>query len=80
MSLEKKYNIPADIVKKLVNDGVISCSVIRHFEIFDAYTNFVASGKAQGKSNPDVYYELGQQLGVSDSTVKQIVYKLGKIS
>lgn len=76
MSLSKKYNIPEETVKDMVKHGVISCSISRQFEIYDYYQQFMSSGRGSGKSKSVIYYEISQDLKVSDSYVKQIVYKL----
>lgn len=78
MSLENRYNIPKETVKEMVQDGVISCSVARHFEIYDHFLNYRSSHP--GKSMYDCFFEVAQQLKVSESTVKQVVYKLDKKS
>ncbi len=70
--LAEKYNIPPEVVKKMVNDGVISCSWPMRDDIYDMYKKLSASGKSQG----DIIYEIAQAKHVSESTVKQTIQKL----
>jgi len=78
MSLDKKYQIPAETVKKMVQDGVISCSIARHHEIYDYYLSFKST--CSGKSNAEIFFHVAEKMKVSESSVKAIVYKLDRNS
>lgn len=79
MSLDKRYNIPEETVKKMVRDGVISCSVAKDFEIFEAYQQYANSVDASGKSKAEIYIIIAEKFRYNSDTVKKIIYKIGKI-
>lgn len=72
------YGIPEDVAKKMIRNGHVSCSVARHFEIYDAYKKFVACC-GLGKTKDDMYSDVADQMKVSVSTVRQVVYSMDKI-
>lgn len=78
MSLDKKYNIPAETVKRMVNDGVISCSVLRHHEIFDVYQSIKAADPS--RRTWDIYCDVANECHVQPELVKKVVYLFGKKS
>lgn len=71
MSLASKYNIPAEVVTKMVNDGVISCSWPRWEEIYKMYKEMQATGKSQST----ICYEISEKEKISYKTVQNIIYK-----
>lgn len=73
MSLSKKYNIPQEAVKKMINDGVISCSWPMYEQIYQDYQNSMNVG---GKTQTAVFHEVAEKNKVSEKTVQKIVYKL----
>ncbi len=77
MTLENKYNVPTETIKRMVKDGVISCSVSRHYEIYDLYKSKWATG--QFETINAVCYEIERVSGEDFENVKKIIYKLGKI-
>lgn len=72
MSLSKKYDIPADKVKKLIDDGWLSCSVPMYEKIYQDFVNTMAVG---GKTQTVVFHEVAEKNKVSEKTVQKIVYK-----
>lgn len=74
MSLDKKYNIPAETVSKMVQDGVISCSVVRHYELLDMFNAMKVANPTM--SNYEIFYHISEKTGNSQDNVKNIVYKL----
>lgn len=78
MSLDKKYNIPEETFKKMVRDGVISCSVARHYEIYDYYQQYKRSAQGSCKSAMDIYYSVAQEFRISEVMVRKIVYAIDK--
>jgi hypothetical protein len=76
MSLEKKYGIPEATVKQMVCDGVISCSVARHYEIYGRFQQI--ESQSQGRSTFDIILQVADELKVNDSTVQKIVYSFRK--
>lgn len=75
MSLAKKYNVPQETIKRMVNDGVISCSWPMYEEIYAMYQKSMAIG---GKSKTQIFYEIAEAKGISERTVKNIVYTIYK--
>ncbi len=49
--LSEKYNIPEDTIKKMIKDGVVSCS----WNVYDT----IARMRKEGKSWDDVAFETG---------------------
>lgn len=78
MSLSKKYNIPMETIQKMVNDGVISCSAVRYEEVFEEYKKYKL--ESPGKSDSQIFYEMSDQMHMSDASIKKIVYIMGKKS
>jgi hypothetical protein len=78
MSIEKKYNIPLETVQRMVKDGVISCSAVRYEEVYEAYLKYKTS--SPGKSDSQIFYAMSDQMNMSDSSIKKIVYIMGKRS
>lgn len=78
MSLDKKYNIPAETVHKMVRDGVISCFVIRDHEIYDAYNSRKAA--CPECRTWDIYCDVGAKFRLTPEVVKKVVYLFGKKS
>lgn len=76
MTLENKYNVPRETLKKMVDDGVISTSVIRHYEIFDKYKRLRA--ECSGCTVQSLIYRVSDETRVPFDLVKWIVYKLCK--
>lgn len=75
MSLAKKYNVPQETIKRMVNDGVISCSWPMYEEIYAMYQKSMSIG---GKSKTQIFYEIAEAKGISERTVKNIVYTIYK--
>lgn len=76
MSLAKKYQIPIETVKRMVKDGVISCSIDRNYEIYD----YFLSMKSQNPllANVDLITKVSENMHVPESTVEKVVYTFGK--
>jgi hypothetical protein len=78
MSLEKKYQIPAETIKKMVNDGIISCSVNNQYEVFDFYQQYK-------NSNPclklyEIEIDVADKFKLAPRTIRHIIYTIGKKS
>jgi len=76
MTIENKYNIPRETVQRMVNDGVIPCSVKRHYEIFDMFTRL--KGECSTCTATAVMYEVSDKMNESFENVKKVIYKFGK--
>lgn len=65
MTLSAKYNVPEETIKKMIKDGVISCS----------WNNYerVSEMKRAGKSIDDIMHETG----FSKSMVYNILNRVG---
>lgn len=76
MSLENTYGVPRETIKKMVRDGVISCSIISHVEVWDMYKSRV------GKF--DTLHEICVDISLSSSyqvdNIKKIIQKFRKNS
>lgn len=72
MSLSKKYDIPQETVKKMINDGWITCSAPMYEKI---YADFVKSTSSSYKSLTAVYNEVAEKNRVSEKTVRDVVHK-----
>lgn len=78
MRLDEKYNIPKETIIKMVNDGVISGSMARNYEILEYY-------QLLKKSNPSmkinqIISNVAEDMRVSTATVEKAVYTLRKNS
>jgi hypothetical protein len=49
-NLSNKYNIPAETLKKMLKDGVISCSWARWEEIYDCYKKQLSISGSRGEA------------------------------
>ncbi len=79
MKLADFYGIPEETVTRMMRNGHLSCSVARHFEIYDSYKKYV-SCCGSGKTKEEICNDVADSLGVSSSTVKQVVWRIDKIS
>jgi predicted transcriptional regulator len=78
MSLHKKYGIPEATVKQMVCDGVISCSVSRHYEIYDRFRQLKEQFPSRTKL--DIIIQVAEEMNTSEATVDKVVYSLHKKS
>jgi len=76
MSLDKKYGIPAEVVSKMVKDGVISCSVARNYEIFDTFEAMRAANPQ--RSITDISNEVATKLHLQPELVKKVIWLVRK--
>lgn len=72
MSLSKKYDIPQDKIKNLIDDGWLSCSVPMYEKIYQDFQNSMNIG---GKTQTAIFHEVAEKNNVSEKTVQKIVYK-----
>lgn len=81
MSLAKKYNIPAEIINKMVKEGKISASVVYYEEVYDLYKE--KRNMSLGKSDTQIFYEIVDEITsvrLTPESVKKIVWIMGKRS
>lgn len=76
MTLENKYNVPRETLKKMCEDGIISGSVMRHYEVFDMFTRLKAEKPM--RSNYDIFCQMSAELKLSTETIDKVVYRLRK--
>jgi hypothetical protein len=76
MSLADYYGLPESVVKKMISNGHISCSVVSHFEMYEAYKKLLGTGLTKDQ----IYTEVSGQFRVSYSTVKLAVWNIDKKS
>lgn len=72
MSLSKKYNIPPETVKKMINDGWLCCSTPNYEEVYAMYKNSLSLG---GKSKAEIIHEICEAKHVKERTVYYIINK-----
>lgn len=77
MILENRYGLSSDQVKRLVNDGIIPCSVVNHYQVFEQFERF--KSECPSCSQADLFRRVEDRTGVDFWNVKKIVQKLGKI-
>ena len=65
--LSNKYNIPEETVKKMIRDGVISCTWAKYEEVYACYKSLSASN-IEG-----VVLEVAEKTGVPRTTVYRII-------
>lgn len=78
MSLEKIYGLTPPMVKKMVNNGDLSCAVVRNYEIYDHYLQYKAAHP--NKNFREIYNDLADHFKLSASTVRQVISNLDKKS
>ena len=76
MTLENKYNVPKETLKQMCQDGVISSSVLRHYEIYDLFHKIKKEYPA--RSNSAIICQMADDLRLSTATIDRIVYTLHK--
>ncbi len=76
MTLENKYNVPRETLKKMCADGVISSSVLRHYEVYDMFTRL--KSEKPMRSNYDIFCQMAVELKLSTDTIDKIVYTIRK--
>lgn len=74
MSLDKKYQIPEETIKRMVKDGVISCSIVRGYEVYDRYLEI--KGLFPELSNSKIFIQMADEFKMSDKNIDRIVYSL----
>jgi hypothetical protein len=78
MSLDKRYNIPGETVKRMIKDGVISCSIDRDYRIFDLCVWCKNSNPSWPMS--EVITHVAEDLGINESSVEKAYYTIRKKS
>lgn len=73
MSLSNKYNIPQATIKKMITDGVISCSWPMYEEIYTMYQKSMA---VPGSIKSKVVIEIGEKTGYSERQIRNIIDKV----
>jgi len=73
--LSNKYGVPEPTIKKMINDGVISCSWTKYDEVYDLYQKLKKTGVTKYK----MYMDISIELNINERTVKDIILKLDKI-
>lgn len=76
MSLSEKYNVPQNTIKKMINDGVISCSWPKYEEVYEMYQKSMSIG---GKTKTDIYYEIAEAKKIPKRTVEYIISRCKNI-
>lgn len=76
MSLEKYYGVPRETIKKMIRDGVISCSLESHLEVYEMYKARV--GKFE--TLHDICVDISQSSTYQVDNIKKIIQKFRKNS
>lgn len=69
-ALTEKYGISEEAAKKMIADGVISCSHVKYDEIWQEYKNISMSGQTDG-----VVLTVAAKCGVSRELVYKVINK-----
>ncbi len=70
MSISNKYGIPEETFKKMVNDGLISCS----WPVYDeVYTEYKRQMSVPGAITSRVEIQVADKFKMSDRNVRKIV-------
>jgi len=77
MSLDKKYNIPGETVKRMIKDGVISCSIDRDYKIFDQCLSCKNANPSM--SMAEVISQVAEDLKIHEATVNRAWYTIKKL-
>lgn len=72
MSLAKKYNIPQEAVKRMINDGWLSCSTPSYEEIYSMYQKSMAVG---GKSKTQIIHDICEEKHISERMFYYVINK-----
>lgn len=72
MSLEKKYNIASETLKRMVQDGIISGSVVRDSEVYDLFLQIKSFNTT--RTNKDIFFQMSEDLKMSTHNIERIVY------
>jgi hypothetical protein len=78
MTLENKYNVPRETIQRMVNDGVIPCSVKRHYEIYDMFQRF--KNECPSCTVVALTERISNETTESFENVRKIIYTFGKKS
>lgn len=74
MTLENKYNVPRETLKKMCEDGVLSGTVMRHYEVYDIFKKL--KSESPSRSNHDIFCQMANELKLAVKTIEKIVYYL----
>lgn len=75
MKLSNKYGVSEQTIDQMIKDGIIPAHWRAHEEVYSQYLNL----KRTGKSQSQIYLEIGEKSKMSEETVKKIVLKMGKM-
>jgi hypothetical protein len=76
MTLENKYNVSRETLKTMVRDGIISCSVVRHYEVYDHYQKLKT--ECPTCTVNALIEKAANDMRESYENVKKILYTIGK--
>lgn len=75
MSLSNKYGIPQETVKRMVQDGVISCSWPLYEDVYARYQELLKTGQSKNQ----IYYQISEEKSIPERTIRFMISKIGKI-
>jgi len=76
MTIENKYNVPRETIQKMVNDGVIPCSVVNHYQVYDLFQRY--KNECPTCTQNSVLWRVAEERNEPFDRIKKIVYELGK--
>jgi hypothetical protein len=76
MTIENKYGVPRETIKKMVDDGIISTSVVRHYDMYDLYKRY--KSECQTCTEHFIMLRIADEMKYSLEMVQKVVYKLCK--
>jgi hypothetical protein len=72
MTIENKYGIPRETVQRMVNDGVIPCSVKNRYEIYDLFQQL--KSQCTACTVVSIMHEVAEKRNESFENVRKIIY------
>ncbi len=73
MSISNKYNIPQETVKRMIDDGFLSCSIPKYEEIYEM---FQSSMRVPGAIKSRVILTIADKSGYSERQVRTIIERI----
>lgn len=72
MTIENKYGVPRETVQRMVDDGVIPCSVKRKYEIHDLFNRM--KSECPSCTTVSIVERIATERNENFENVKKIIY------
>lgn len=73
MSLAKKYGLSEETFKKMVQDGILPCSIVRHNEMVSFYSQKITAGIPK----PEAMKLTSEEYDIHLTNVYKIINRFG---